>query len=91
MSSTDHEPTVVAEDSLQLLTAPEAAALLKVSAPWIYSAANDCRLPCVRLGTPDGPLRFARVDLLAHIEQARTAWRPGQRPGQALRLVSRAD
>ena len=81
-------PTVVEEDSLQLLTPSEAAQLLRVSTAWVYRAAGDGRLPCVRLGTATGPCRFRRSELLAHIEQAKAAWRPGQRPGHALRLVS---
>ncbi|UTI66905.1 helix-turn-helix domain-containing protein [Paraconexibacter antarcticus] len=81
-------PEVVAEDSLRLLTATEAAALLKVSSTWIYAASRDGRLPCVRLGDPGGPLRFRAVELLEHLASARSAWTPAQRPGQALRLVS---
>jgi excisionase family DNA binding protein len=81
------EMPVVGEDSLQLLTPTEAAELLRVSTAWIYSAATDGRLPCVRLGTRTGPLRFRRTELLAHIEAARAAWRPGMKPGAELRLV----
>jgi excisionase family DNA binding protein len=81
-------PRVVHEDALALLTATEAAELLRVTASWVRVAARDGRLPCLRLGAPDGPLRFARSELLAHIEAARSAWRPGQRPGTALKLLS---
>lgn len=81
-------PEVVVEDSLRLLTATEAAALLSVSSTWIYAASRDGRLPCVRLGAPGGPLRFRRTELLEHLANARSAWSPTQRAGQALRLVS---
>jgi excisionase family DNA binding protein len=81
-------PRIAPDDSLALLTATEAAELLRVTPSWIRVAARDGRLPCLRLGAPDGPLRFARSKLLAHIEAARSAWEPGQRPGTALKLVS---
>ena len=46
-----------------LLKPAEVQALLGVSRAWVYAAAQDGRLPCVRLGGPDGPLRFRPTDL----------------------------
>lgn len=46
-----------------LLKPAEVQALLGVSRAWVYAAAQDGRLPCVRLGGPDGPLRFRPADL----------------------------
>ena len=63
-----------------LLKPAEVAALLQVSRTWVYDAAADGRLPSVRLGQHDGPLRFVREDVEAWLEQARSAWTPGRRP-----------
>ena len=52
-----------------LLRPAEVQALLGVSRRWVYQAAQDGRLPCVRLGGPDGPLRFKPDDLDAFIDQ----------------------
>jgi excisionase family DNA binding protein len=79
---------VVFQDSLQLLTVTEARALLNVSSSWLYAAAKDRRIPAVRLGGEDGPIRFIAADLIAHVEEARARWRPGSRPGAPLREVS---
>jgi excisionase family DNA binding protein len=88
MSARDeHVGEVTFEDSLQLLTSGEACQLLNVSASWLYAAARDGRVPSLRLGGPDGPLRFVRTDLIAHVEEARARWRPGCRPGAPLREV----
>ena len=57
----------------------EVAALLQVSRTWVYDAAADGRLPSVRLGQPDGPLRFVRADVEAWLNEARSAWTPGRR------------
>ena len=43
-----------------LLTPREAAALLAVPVSWIYAAAREHRLPCVRLGRH---VRFVRTQL----------------------------
>jgi excisionase family DNA binding protein len=87
--ATERSMDVVFEDSLQLLTVAEACQLLKVSSSWVYAAAKDGRIPSLRVGGPDGPLRFVRADLIAHIEEARALRRPGGRPGAALREVGR--
>lgn len=58
-----------------LLTAPAAAALLSVRTSWIYEAARNGTLPCVRLGKH---VRFLRADLEGWIAAQRAAW-PGGR------------
>ena len=57
----------------ELLTPTEAQHLLRVSRSWLYGAAKDGRIPSIRLGGPDGPLRFVKEDL------ARDARAPPQR------------
>src|SRR3712207_8751414 len=47
----------------QLLRPAEVIDLLGVSRSWLYDAAKAGRIPCIRLGGPDGPVRFrARED-----------------------------
>jgi excisionase family DNA binding protein len=62
-----------------LLTPHEVCRLLAVSRTWVYSAAADGRLPSIRLGGPDGPLRFDKADLDAWLAEQRAAWTPRQR------------
>jgi excisionase family DNA binding protein len=59
----------------------EVAALLRVSRSWVYAAAAEGRLPAVRLGGPDGPLRFVRADVESWLQAAREAWLPGRQSG----------
>ena len=47
--------------------------LLGVSRSWLYDAAKGGRIPCVRLGGPDGPVRFRARELEAWIEGSRMA------------------
>ena len=62
-----------------LLKPAEVAALLRVSRSWVYAAAEDGRLPSVRLGGPEGPLRFMRADIRSWLDEARRTWLPGGR------------
>jgi excisionase family DNA binding protein len=55
----------------QLLRPSEVATRLGVSRTWLYDAAKDGRIPSVRLGGEDGPLRFVPGDLRAWIEASR--------------------
>ena len=48
----------------RLLKPAEVRDLCGVSLAWVYAAAQDGRLPCVRLGGPDGPLRFRPDELV---------------------------
>ena len=59
-----------------LLKPSEVAVRLGVSRSWVYAAAADGRLPSIRLGGTDGPLRFVPEDLDAWIETARGAGEP---------------
>jgi excisionase family DNA binding protein len=63
---------------LALIKPTALAAQLGVSRTWIYDAARDGRIPSVRIGGPDGPLRFVPEDIEAWIDAARAAWRPGE-------------
>lgn len=60
-----------------LLKPGEVASGLGVSRSWLYQAAKDGRIPSIRLGGADGPLRFVEADLVDWVERARAAWRPG--------------
>ena len=60
-----------------LLKPSEVARQLGVSRSWLYAAAADGRIPAIRLGGPDGPLRFDPDDLDGWLAAARSAWRPG--------------
>lgn len=67
-----------------LLKPAEVCRLLAVSRTWVYAAAADGRIPSIRLGGPDGPLRFVRADVEQWLQKARAEWTPGRsRSGQA--------
>ena len=72
-----------------LLTPTELAQLLRVSRSWVYEGAKDGRIPCVRLGGPDGPVRFTRGDIAAWLERARQGWLPGESASSAARRAVR--
>lgn len=52
---------------------------LCVSRTWVYEAASTGRIPSIRIGGEDGPLRFVPEDVERWLEEARSAWRPGRR------------
>ena len=54
------------------------AAQLGVSRTWLYEAAKIGRIPSIRIGGKDGPLRFVYEDLERWIDDARAAWHPGR-------------
>ncbi len=84
--------TAAFEKQLSNLLKPgEVAARLGVSRSWLYEAAKASRIPSVRLGGPDGPLRFVEADLADGLEQARASWRPGDTTAQTLRRVRGRD
>ena len=62
-----------------LMRPSEVAEMFRVSRTWVYSAAADGRIPSVRLGGPEGPLRFVRADVEQWLDEARSTWCPGQR------------
>jgi excisionase family DNA binding protein len=71
-------PARTAVEHLELLKPAEVARRLRVSRSWVYAAAGDGRLPSLRLGGPDGPLRFIRSDVEAWLADARRNWLPGK-------------
>ena len=52
--------------------------MLGVSRSWLYQAANSGRIPCVRLGGPDGPVRFRLTELWDWIEEGRIVQAGGE-------------
>jgi excisionase family DNA binding protein len=73
-----------------LLKPGEVARRLQVSRTWLYDAAKAGRIPSVRLGGTDGPVRFVEEDIEQWLERARQAWRPGESGAQTLRRARRA-
>ena len=55
----------------------EVAYQLGVSRSWLYDAAKTGRIPSIRIGGEDGPLRFVSKDIERWVDDARAAWRPG--------------
>jgi excisionase family DNA binding protein len=45
--------------------------LLNCSKSWLYRAVAEERIPCVRLGGDDGPVRFDEDELIAYIDRSR--------------------
>ena len=72
-----------------LLKPSEVARMLQVSRTWLYDAAKDGRIPSVRLGGTDGPVRFVEEDVEEWLERARQAWRPGESGAQTLQRARR--
>ena len=62
-----------------LLTPSEVALRLGVSRSWLYAAAKQGRIPCVRLGGDNGPVRFLEAELAAWLRRARPERSPGGR------------
>jgi excisionase family DNA binding protein len=67
------EPTSL----IDLLKPAVVAKRLGVSRTWLYDAAKDGRIPAIRIGGEEGPLRFVPEDIEQWIEDARAAWKPG--------------
>jgi excisionase family DNA binding protein len=65
-----------------LLKPSELAVQLGVSRTWLYDAARDGRIPSIRIGGSDGPLRFVPQDIQRWIDDARgdRRLRPAPRP-----------
>ncbi len=73
----------------ELLRPAEVCRLLGVSRSWLYQAAIDGRIPSVRLGGPDGPVRFDPEELERWLEAARGGWRPLDTGAETLRRAAR--
>src|ERR1035438_6592873 len=73
------------DGSVQSLLKPtDLARRLGVSRSWLYDAAKAGRIPSIRIGGEDGPLRFVPEDVDRWLDDARAAWSPG-RPTVATR------
>jgi excisionase family DNA binding protein len=60
-----------------LLRPHEVCDMLGVSRSWLYQAAADGRIPHVRPGSDDGPIRFLASDIEQWFEDAQLRW-PGR-------------
>lgn len=60
----------------KLIGVSECARRLSVSRTWLYEACKEGKVPHVRLGGEDGPLRFDPDELDAWIEAQRAGWKP---------------
>jgi len=63
--------------TLTLLKPTAVAAQLGVSRSWLYEAAKSGRIPSIRIGGEDGPLRFVPEDVQSWLDDARANWMPG--------------
>jgi excisionase family DNA binding protein len=61
----------------KLLKPTEVADRLSVSRAWVYDAAKVGRIPAIRIGGEDGPLRFVANDIEDWLAEARSRWMPG--------------
>jgi excisionase family DNA binding protein len=61
-----------------LLKPSDLAHRLGVSRSWLYDAAKAGRIPSIRIGGEDGPLRFVPEDVDRWIDEARAAAPPGK-------------
>jgi excisionase family DNA binding protein len=61
---------------VELLKPTDVAEMLAVSRAWVYDAARTGRIPSVRIGGEDGPLRFVAEDLEEWLAAARAVWSP---------------
>jgi excisionase family DNA binding protein len=74
-------------ESQDLLTPSDVAARLRVSRTWLYDAAKNGRIPSIRIGGGEGPLRFVPEDIEEWIDEARARWTPGRRATASSRPV----
>ncbi|MBV8218605.1 MAG: helix-turn-helix domain-containing protein [Solirubrobacterales bacterium] len=59
---------------MKLLKPNDVARQLAVSRACVYEAARTGRIPSIRIGGKDGPLRFVPEDLEAWLATARAEW-----------------
>ena len=64
--------------AVALLRPSDVARQLAVSRAWVYDAAKTGRIPSVRLGGEDGPLRFIPADIERWLADSRAGWLPGR-------------
>jgi excisionase family DNA binding protein len=87
LGTAGHSPSTPLE---QLLKPSEVARMLGVSRTWLYEAAKRGRVPCIRLGGADGPVRFVESDLIEWLERARAGWLPGESGADTVRRAAPA-
>jgi excisionase family DNA binding protein len=68
-----------------LMKPTEVACQLGVSRSWLYEAAKAGRIPSIRIGGEDGPLRFVSEDIERWVDEARSAWCPGRAAARSVR------
>ena len=61
----------LSDHPLFLLKPSDVVQILGVSRSWLYDAAKSGRIPCVRLGGHDGPVRFRADEIAAWVEASR--------------------
>jgi excisionase family DNA binding protein len=66
---------------VDLLKPAELAEKLGVSRTWLYDAAKAGRIPSIRIGGVQGPLRFVPEDVQRWLDAARAEWTPGRPSG----------
>ena len=74
--------------TLTLLKPTDVAAQLGVSRSWLYEAAKSGRIPSIRIGREDGPLRFVPEDIQNWLDDARANWTPGRSTDMSVGLSS---
>ena len=72
------EPKAPREATVELLKPNDLARQLAVSRAWVYEAARTGRIPYVRIGGKDGPLRFVPEDIELWLAEARHRWTPAR-------------
>src|SRR5262249_15495097 len=78
MSLSSDRPSLDDDRTLPTLLRPnDVVRLFAVSRAWVYEAARTGRIPSVRLGGEDGPLRFVAADLEQWLAEARACQRLG--------------
>jgi excisionase family DNA binding protein len=65
-------------ERMELLTVGGGRGVAAVSDSWLYLAAQEGRIPAVRLGGEGGPVRFERAALRAYLADCSTG--PPPRP-----------
>jgi len=73
----------------KLLRPTDVADRLSVSRAWVYDAVKVGRIPAIRIGGQDGPVRFVAEDLERWLAEARASWTPGHEAPATRRVLGR--
>jgi excisionase family DNA binding protein len=90
-AAVDNSVEADAQSQTVLLKPADVAARLAVSRTWLYDAAKTGRIPSIRIGGEDGPLRFVPEDIDRWLRDARSAWLPGRSPVATRRPIDPSD